>query len=122
MQLALSEGDADSALDYLNEGEKHDCAHNESRRRNDYELRRGQVHARRGDVDTAQEIFERLIERDPTELRFRGTAAEALLSARQGGRALRFAEQGLAKAREQNNRDSEQHFLEQVAAAQKQVG
>ena len=36
--------------------------------------------------------------------------------------ALRFAEQGLAKAREQNDRDSEDYFKELVAAARKQSG
>ncbi|HMC64585.1 MAG TPA: hypothetical protein VKI65_06575, partial [Gemmataceae bacterium] len=121
VQLALNEGDADSALDYLDEGEKRDCEENEGRRRNDYELRRGQIHARRGEVEAAQELFERLITRAPADLRYPGTAAEALLSARQGNRALRFAEQGLAKAREQSNRDSEEYYLELVAAAKKQL-
>jgi hypothetical protein len=35
---------------------------------------------------------------------------------------LRFAEQGLAKAREKNDRDSERYFMELVAASRKQVG
>jgi tetratricopeptide (TPR) repeat protein len=122
VQLALAEGDTDTALTYLNEGEKADCEHNDGRRRNDYELRRGQIHARRGEADEAQGVFERLIERVPSELRYRGSAAEAMLSARQGARALRFAEQGLAKAREKNDRDSEQYFLELVSAAKKQGG
>jgi len=43
-----------------------------------------------------------------------------MLSARQPVRALQFAEQGLAKAREQNNRDSEGYFMELVAAAKRQ--
>src|SRR5262249_42142044 len=103
-----------------NEGEKGDCEHNEGRRRNDYELRRGQVHAKRGELDEAANVFERLIERSPTELRYRGSAAEAMLSARQPGKALQFAEGGLAKARQQNDRDSEQYFLELASAARKQ--
>jgi tetratricopeptide (TPR) repeat protein len=119
---ALAEGQSDSALDYLNEGEKADCEQNEGRRRNDYELRRAQLHAKRGELDSAQEVFDRLIERVPAELRFRSSAAEAMLSARQGKRALRFAEEGLAQARQQNNRDSEQHFMELVSAAKKQAG
>ncbi len=73
-------------------------------------------------MDAAQDVFSRLIERVPTEMRFRSSAAEAMLSARQGARALRFAEEGLATARQQNNRDSEQHFMELVAAAKKQTG
>jgi predicted Zn-dependent protease len=119
---ALAAGNSDLALDYLNEGEKADCEQNEGRRRNDYELRRAQVQTKRGELDAAQDVFDRLIERVPSELRFRSSAAEAMLSARQGSRALRFAEEGLARARQQNNRDSEQHFLELVAAARKQAG
>ena len=117
--LALAEGNSDAALNYVNEGEKADCEHNEGRRRNDFELRRAQIHAKRGEADAAQDVFDRLIERVPSELRYRGSAAEAMLSARQGARAQKFAEGGLAKAREQNNRDSEQYFLELAAAAKK---
>jgi tetratricopeptide (TPR) repeat protein len=120
VQMAIADGQFDDALDYVNQGEKSDCEHNEGRRRNDYELRRGQVHLKRGEVETAREIFERLIERAPAELRYRGTAAEALLSAKQPGAALRIAEQALVKARERNDRDSEDYFEELVTAAQKQ--
>ncbi|HYV36546.1 MAG TPA: tetratricopeptide repeat protein [Gemmataceae bacterium] len=120
VQQALAEGNNDAALDYVNEGEKSDCEHNEGRRRNDYELRRGQVHMKRGEIDEAAKVFASLIERAPAELRYRGTAAEAMLSAKQAGKALQFAEGGLKKSREQNNRDSEQYFLELTAAAKKQ--
>jgi tetratricopeptide (TPR) repeat protein len=119
VQQALAQGDTDAALNYLNEGEQADCTQNEGRRRNDYELRRGQVHARRGEIDQAQDVFERLIARVPSELRFRGSAAEAMLSAKQKDRALRFAQAGLEQARKQNDRDSEEHFKELAAAAQK---
>lgn len=119
VQLALSQGDTDRALDQVNQGEKHDCEHNEGRRRNDYELRRAQIHARRGEIDSAVEVFQRLIDRVPGEMRYRGGAVEALLSAKQGARALGFAEAGLALARQKNDRDSEQYFLELVAAAKK---
>jgi tetratricopeptide (TPR) repeat protein len=121
-QLALAEGDTTRALDYVNEGEKADCEQNEGRRRNDYELRRGQIHAKRGEADAAQDVFERLIARVPAELRYRGSAAEAMLGTKQGARALAFAEQGLAKAREKNDRDSEDYFKELVAAARKMTG
>ena len=97
IQFALREGNTDLALDYVNEGEKTDCEQNEGRRRNDYELRRGQVLSKRGEVDRARDVFERLIERSPSELRYRGTAAESMLSLKQGQSALRFAEGGLAK-------------------------
>jgi tetratricopeptide (TPR) repeat protein len=119
-QRALKAGDTDAALELVNDGEKADCEHNEGRRRNDYELRRGQVHARRGEVDAAEDVFRRLIERVPSNLRFRGAAAEAMLSLKQGGRALRFAEEGVAAARAANDRDFEQYLLELAAAARKQ--
>ena len=122
IQRAVVDGDTDTALQYVDEGEKADCEQNEGRRRNDYELRRGQVLSKRGEADRARDVFERLIERSPSELRYRGTAAESMLSMKQGQAALHFAEGGLAKAREQNDRDSEQYFLELVAAARKQVG
>jgi tetratricopeptide (TPR) repeat protein len=122
VQSALSENNLDAALDRVNEGEKADCEHNEGRRRNEYELWRGRVLTKRGDTSEAVDAFQRLIERVPANLRFRSTAAEAMLSARQGAAALRFAEQGLAKSREQNDRDGEQQFMELVAAAKKQVG
>jgi hypothetical protein len=120
-QLALQEGKTDAALGFVNEGEMADSAHNEGRRRNDYELRRAQVHAKRGEADVAQAVFERLIQGAPAELRYRGNAAETMLSLRQGGRALKFAEEGLTEARKQNNRDLEQYFLELAAAARKQA-
>jgi tetratricopeptide (TPR) repeat protein len=120
--LAMADGDTNAALDYLNEGEKADCEHNEGRRRNDYELRRGQLHAKRGEIDLAQGLFERLIQRSPSELRYRSAAAESMLSANQPTPAATFAEGGLAKAREQNDRDSEGHFMELVAAAKKRAG
>ena len=67
-------------------------------------------------------VFQQLIEEAPTELRYRGSAAEAMLSAKQASKALQFAEGGLKKSREQNNRDSEQYFMELAAAAKKQGG
>jgi tetratricopeptide (TPR) repeat protein len=122
IQRALAGGNTDEALNLVNEGERVDAERNEGRRRGDYEQRRAQVHLKRGDADQAQEVFERLLEQNPADLRARGRAAEAMLSLRQGARALRFAEDGLARARQQNDRDSEQYFLELVAAARKQVG
>ena len=118
----MADNNLAAALELVNEGEKSDSEHNEGRRRNDYELRRGQLLMKRGETEAAREVFERLIERVPSNLRIRGSAAESMLSAKQGATALRFAEQGLAKAREQNDRDSEDYFKELVAAARKQSG
>src|SRR5205823_2110967 len=117
VQSALATGDLDAALGYVDEGERVDCEHNEGRRRNDYELRRGQVLAKRGEPDAARDVFERLVARVPDETRFRGAAAEAMLALKQGPAAFQFAEQGLAKARQKNDRDSEQYFLELISAA-----
>jgi hypothetical protein len=116
---SLAQKDAVAALDRVNEGEKDDCENNGGKRRNDYELRRAQVHAKGGEFDQAEQVFDHLIARIPSELNVRVSAAEAMLSARQGARARKYAEQGLAEALKQNNRDLEGHFRELVAAAQK---
>jgi tetratricopeptide (TPR) repeat protein len=121
-QRALQEGDTTAALDWVNEGQKVDCEHNEGRRRNDYELRRGQIHVKRGEADAAGDVFQRLIERAPSEMRFRTAATEAMLSLRQGARAAAFAEAGLEAARKQNDRDSVGHLQELAAAARKLQG
>jgi tetratricopeptide (TPR) repeat protein len=119
IQQAMRENNLDAALNDVNDGEKADCEHNEGRRRNDYELLRGRVLAKRGELDAAEDVFDRLIARVPAELRYRGTAAEAMLSAKDKPRALRFAQEGLTQARKQQDRDNEQYFLELSAAAGK---
>jgi hypothetical protein len=119
---AQTQADWDAALAHVDAGEKADAERNEGKRRNDYELRRGQLYAKKGSADKSQEVFERLVERTPGELKYRGSAAEAMLSQRQPGKAKAFAEAGLAEARKQNNRDMEAYFLELVAAAKKQGG
>src|SRR4029079_1750030 len=68
---ALAQGDPGAALDFVNAGEAHDCSHNEGRRRDDYDLRRGQLLVKAGEYDKAQETFDRLVQRDPSQLRFR---------------------------------------------------
>ncbi len=122
-QHALKNGQLDAALDYINEGERVDCEQNEGRRRNDYELRRGQVHVKRGEADAAADVFQRLIERAPDELKHRGRRpADAMLSLKQPARALKFAEDGLTAARQRGDRDTEQYLQELAAAARKQMG
>jgi len=121
VQLALQDGKTDAALGFINEAEKVDSAHNEGRRHNDYALRRAQIHVKRGEADAALGVFDRLIQGAPAELRYRGSAAEAMLSLRQGAKALKYAEEGLAEARKQNNRDLEQYFHELAGAARKQA-
>jgi tetratricopeptide (TPR) repeat protein len=120
VQRALVEGRMDDALAYVSEGERTDGETNEGKRRNEYELRRGQVHAKRGEADQAGDVFQRLIERVSGHPRYHGSAAEAMLSLKQPAKALRFAEDGLTKARQQNDRDSEAYLMELVAAAKRQ--
>ncbi len=121
-QHALKEGKPDDALGYVDDGERADCEHNEGKRRNDFELRRGQVLVKRGDAGQAQDVFQRLIDRVPDNLKYRGSAAEAMLSLKQPAKALKFAEAGVEAARKQNDRDSEQYLQELLAAAKKQLG
>src|SRR5258708_38645576 len=78
VQRALHEGRPDEALDIVNEGEKADCEQNDGGRRNDYELRRGQVHAKRGEAGQAAAGFQHLIDRIPPTRKYRGAAAGAL--------------------------------------------
>ena len=120
-QQALIEGDTGSALRCVNEGERADAEHNEGRRSSDYALRRGQLHVKRGEADLAHDVYTRLIEQVPDNLKLRGTAAEGMLSLRQPDRALRIAEEGLAVARQKNDRDSEQYLMELVDAARRQA-
>ncbi|HLW68104.1 MAG TPA: tetratricopeptide repeat protein [Gemmataceae bacterium] len=119
---AQTEGDWKSALSLADAGQQSDKERNEGKRQHDYELRRGQLYAKQRDADKAEEVFDKLINGAPNELKFRGTAAEAMLGLRKGGKALKFAEAGLAEARKQNNRDMEAYFMELVAAAKKQGG
>jgi hypothetical protein len=83
-------------------------------------LRRGQLLAKRGDGAAALDTFDRLLARVPDDLKIAGAAAEAMLSAKQAAAAQKFAETGLKRAREQNNRDLEGYFLELSEAARRQ--
>ncbi len=118
---AAAEGDTAAALKYAEEGARYDAEHNAGRRANEFSVRKGQLLARRGEADAAAKEFEDLIARNPDEPKFYVTATEAMLSARQGAKALHFAEQGLAKARSANNRDLEGACLELSEAARRQM-
>jgi tetratricopeptide (TPR) repeat protein len=122
IQDAQNARDFDRAISLVDEGMKADCEANEGRRRNDYELRRGQLLGKRGDADAARETFQRLLERTPADLKVAGSATEAMLGLKKGSLAKQFAEHGLAHARAQNNRDSEAYFLELLDAVKKQGG
>jgi tetratricopeptide (TPR) repeat protein len=121
IQLALSEKNTEAALTLVGEGESADREQNEGRRGPDYAVRRGQLHARRGETQAAKEAFDRLIAMNPKELRYHGAAAEAMLSAKQPELALGYAEAALTVARAQNQRDPEAYFGELAEAARKQA-
>ncbi len=118
---AISEGDTAAALAYAIAGAKYDAAHNGEKRANEYMLRKAQLYAKRGEIEAAAREFEDLIAGNPDEGKFTITASEAMLSAKQGSRALHFAELGLAKARTSNNRDLEGACLELTEAARRQM-
>jgi tetratricopeptide (TPR) repeat protein len=119
VQHALGEGRTDEALGLIGAGEQADQEHNAGRRHSDYELRRGQIHARRGEVEAAQDVFSRLNQRDPENMKNWAAAAEAMLALKQGPHALRFAEEGIAQARKLNDRDSEKYLMELAEAARR---
>ncbi len=121
IQKSLRDGELDTALDQVNEGEKHDCEANGGKRRNDFELFRAQVHGKRGETEIACDVFQRLIQRTPRDFKVRGKAAEAMISWKQPQLALKFAEEGVAAARQANDRDSEQYLLELIGAAKRQL-
>jgi tetratricopeptide (TPR) repeat protein len=121
-QKAVRDGQLDAALDYVNEGERADCEHNGGKRRNDYELRRAHVHAKRGEVEQSQSVFQGLIERTPRNFEVRGQAAKTMLDLKQPAAALKFAEDGITAARQANNRDAEQMLLELAHAARRATG
>lgn len=111
INLACSESNWDNAMALVDEGEKYDCEFNEGRRRNDFELRRGQIMVKDGDSVAAAEVFARLVDRQPDELKYLEAATKAMIDAK-SPKAAAFAEQGLTKARSQNNRDAEEYFLD----------
>jgi hypothetical protein len=71
------------------------------------------------DADRAAAAYNAIIETHPEEGKFYATAAEDMLRLRNGPKALDFAQRGLEKAKEQNNRDLEGHCQELVSAAKK---
>lgn len=119
IQMAQAENNSGEVLALLDRAERADAETNGGKRQNDYGVRRGQVLARSGQVEKAYEVFSALLARSPDELKYYGPAVEAMLGLKKGQWALEFAEKGLAKARSQNNRDSEQYLMELAAAAKK---
>lgn len=108
-------------LEVLTAGEAADAATNDGRHRGAYAIARGKAMAS-SNVAEAADIFRTAIAATPHDLSLYGPAAETMLGRKAGKDALTFAEQGLVKAREQNNRDAEQQFMELTAAAKKMLG
>lgn len=116
---ATAEGDSTKVLKVMDEGLTYDTMYNEGQRSTDYGLRRAQYYTKLKDAEKAAAEFEKLIARSPNEGRLYTAAAEAMLGIRSGSLALAFADKGLAKAREINNRDLEGHCQELLGAAKK---
>lgn len=104
---AISEGNTEAALKHAREGAAFDAEHNAGKRANEYAVRKAQLFAKTGDAESAAKEFDDLIARNPDEGKFTVTAIETMLSARQGAKALAFAEKGLETARRTGNRDLE---------------
>jgi hypothetical protein len=119
VQQAGENDDFADALDLIDRGLKHDCEHNEGRRRNEYELKRAQVFLKAKQPDEAHGVFQKLLERIPSNLDVLGTATEGMLSARKGPYAVTFAEQGVRQAKAKGDRDRVGYFEELLAAAKR---
>jgi len=117
---AVSDGDLEAALKYIEAGAADDAKHNAGKRANDFSLHKAKLYAKRGDIAAASREFDALLSRQPTEGKFYISAAEAMLSARNSEQALRYAQAGLTQARASNNRDLEGACLELSEAASRQ--
>ncbi len=116
---ALTDGNPAEALKLTREGMAHDTAYNAHKRANEYGLRAAQLLAKTGDIGGAVAAFDDLIARNPDEGKYHIAAVETMLSAKQGPRAVAFAERGLEKARTTGNRDLEGACRELSEAAKR---
>ncbi len=119
---ATADGDTKTALEYAALGAADDAAANGGKRAAEYAVQRARLLARSGDAPGAAAAFAELLERFPDDPRHYATATEAMLSAKQGAKAVEFAEKGLAAAKRLNNRDLDGACRELLAAAKKMAG
>jgi tetratricopeptide (TPR) repeat protein len=112
-------GQLPRAVELAEQGEKYDTEHNGSARSLDFGLKKAQLFVKMKDVDRAVGAFDAIIAKHPDEGKFYTTATEEMLRLKSSAKALYFAERGLAKAKEQNNRDLEGHCQELIGAAKK---
>ncbi len=112
-------GELAKAVELSEQGEKYDAEHNGGARGIDFSLKRAQLFVKMKDADKAVTAFDSIIARHPDEGKFYTVAAEEMLRLKSGAKAMNFAERGLAKAKEQGNRDLEGHCQELIAAAKR---
>jgi tetratricopeptide (TPR) repeat protein len=116
---ASAAGELHRAVELAEQGEKYDAEHNGGARAMEFGMKKAQLFVKMKDTDRAVAAFDAIIARHPEEGKFYTAAAEDMLRLKNGAKALYFAERGLAKAREANNRDLAGHCEELVAAARK---
>lgn len=115
MTAALASGDPDGVVRAADDGAKHDAEHNDGKRLNDYALRKVALYAKRGDFDAVDREFDAMLDRNPDDGNLYVKAAETMLSAKQGARAAKYAERGMAKG----NRDLAAACRELLEAAKR---
>ncbi|MGL4420639.1 MAG: tetratricopeptide repeat protein [Gemmataceae bacterium] len=119
MTGALAEGSVPKAVEFARKGAAYDAQNNGGKRGTDYGLRVAALLAKSGDSDGAAAEFETLLERLPEDGNLLVKATEAMISAKNGAKALGFAERGLALAQSTNNRDLEGACRELIDAAKR---
>lgn len=119
IQARLAENDPADALNWLNAGLQFDCEKNNGARRNDYELTRARIQLAANEGKAAYETYVRLIQRQPGNLEYLGTAAEAMLKAGLRPQAAQFAESGMAYAKSKGDKSRAGYFHELLSAARR---
>ncbi|QEL18929.1 SEC-C domain-containing protein [Limnoglobus roseus] len=119
MTAALSSGDTGEVVRVANEGSQYDSEHNAGKRFNDYALRKIAVLAKKGEYEAVEQEYNTILDRTPNDGNLYVKAAETFLGAKQGSRAKGFAERGLAKGKEQGNRDLQAACGELLDAAKR---
>lgn len=119
MTGAMSEGNPAEAVSAADQGAAFDAEHNSGKRANDYSLRKAAVHLKVGNPDAAAKEFDAVLERSPDDGNLYVKAAEAMLGAKQGAKAMAFAEKGVAAAKRFGAKDLEGACRELAEAARR---
>lgn len=115
MTAALASGDIDGVFRIAEDGAKHDSEHNAGKRLNDYSLRKAAIMLKRSDFDGAEREFDAMLDRSPNDGNIYVKAAEAMLGAKQGARAAKYADRGM----QLGNRDLQAACRELLEAAKR---